>query len=399
MRAFGKTIGTSLDDRMKILFSIHHEIGGDAGAPGVTLRLAKALEARGHQVTIRSYSDSPHIGWVRTLGFPFALFKHVWQHPEYDVLDLSSGDGWVINLFKHFFGWRAGQRSFTRSHGLEHTVDQFERKQAKTSGIPLSWKYPIYHGGFRLWECKQSFVWANGSLMLNKYDADVLNQRFGIAPSKIFRVPNAADDIFLSNAARLKSAAPPSAQTVETFGIAYVGSWLERKGVRYLAQALNEILGRHPQVHVGLFGTGAANTAAIQAALAPEHFARVKITPRFKNLALPELLSDYHVLAFPTLSEGFPLGPIEAMACGLVPITSDTPGPTEYISDGQNGLVVPPRDAPALALAIDRLIADPAFLMQLRERALDTASSYSWPAIAELTERIYLNDTQGAQPH
>ena len=77
---------------MNILLSIHHELDGSTGAPGVTVKLAEALGQRGHRVTTVSFDN---IGWargkLRAILFPWFLFGHVLAHPEYDVLDLSSG--------------------------------------------------------------------------------------------------------------------------------------------------------------------------------------------------------------------------------------------------------------------------------------------------------------------
>ena len=50
---------------------------------------------------------------------------------------------------------------------------------------------------------------------------------------------------------------------------------------------------------------------------------------------------------------------LEAMACGRPVVTTDTPGCREAVSHGKNGLLVPPRDARALADAIMALVDDP----------------------------------------
>lgn len=80
---------------------------------------------------------------------------------------------------------------------------------------------------------------------------------------------------------------------------------------------------------------------------------------------------------------------MEAMACGLVPVVSDVPGPTEFIVDGWNGLVVPVGDADALQDRLERLIGNPDFLFQLRSRAVATAAAHSWEAVARETVAQY----------
>ena len=67
-----------------------------------------------------------------------------------------------------------------------------------------------------------------------------------------------------------------------------------------------------------------------------------------------------HVVCLPTYyGEGIPKVLIEAAACGRAIITTNTPGCSDIVQDGCNGLLVPPRDARALADAIDALIHNP----------------------------------------
>jgi len=82
------------------------------------------------------------------------------------------------------------------------------------------------------------------------------------------------------------------------------------------------------------------------------------------------------VFAFPTLVEGFALSHLEAMACGLPVVT--TPGCGPAVREGQDGFVVPPRDAHALADKIAAIITDRALRRRMSESARERASSYSW---------------------
>ena len=76
---------------------------------------------------------------------------------------------------------------------------------------------------------------------------------------------------------------------------------------------------------------------------------------------MPALLRSATLAVLPsTYREGVPLALIEAAACGKALVTTDTPGCREIVRDGENGLLVPPGDARALAQAIASLLADPA---------------------------------------
>ena len=78
---------------------------------------------------------------------------------------------------------------------------------------------------------------------------------------------------------------------------------------------------------------------------------------------VPQLLAACDVFALPSLYEGSSLAVLEAMAAGIPIVSSAIGGTEELIEDGRSGLLVPPGDAPALAAALRKLLADP----ELRE--------------------------------
>jgi len=104
--------------------------------------------------------------------------------------------------------------------------------------------------------------------------------------------------------------------------------------------------------------------------------ARVVFQPKF--LELPELVREYstgRVAVVPSFFEGFGFPASEAMACGL-PVVANAAGalPEVIGTDGSAGLLVPPRNPPALAAALARVLAEPARAERMgraaRERVL-----------------------------
>jgi len=73
---------------------------------------------------------------------------------------------------------------------------------------------------------------------------------------------------------------------------------------------------------------------------------------------IPELLKVSHIVCLPSYREGLPKFLLEGLAAGLPLVTTDTTGCRETVSDGVNGFLVPPRNAPALADALEILILD-----------------------------------------
>ena len=72
------------------------------------------------------------------------------------------------------------------------------------------------------------------------------------------------------------------------------------------------------------------------------------------------------------VKEGFPLTPIEVFSVKKTIVATDVPGTMEIVKDGENGLIVPMKDAAALAEGVERLYKDPALRLRLEENARKT---------------------------
>jgi len=97
-----------------------------------------------------------------------------------------------------------------------------------------------------------------------------------------------------------------------------------------------------------------------------------------------------HVAVLPSYDEGIPKSLLEAAACGRPIVATDIPGCREIVRDGENGLLIPPRDAPALAAAMKRLIADAALRQSLGRRGREIVlAEFSDAIVAEKTMEVY----------
>ena len=101
---------------------------------------------------------------------------------------------------------------------------------------------------------------------------------------------------------------------------------------------------------------------------------------------MPALFASVDMVVLPSYREGLPKGLIEAAASALPLVTCDVPGCRTVVTDGIDGLLVPPRDANALAAAIARLHDDPG----LAQRLGDAARA---KALAQFDERIVIAET------
>lgn len=77
----------------------------------------------------------------------------------------------------------------------------------------------------------------------------------------------------------------------------------------------------------------------------------------FRN-DIPQQYAESHIVCLPSYREGLPKSLVEAAACGRAVVTTDVPGCRDAIDPNVTGLLVPPRNAPALADALQQLIED-----------------------------------------
>lgn len=372
---------------MNILFTLHDDFNPDAGGTGVMLGLGESYRELGHEVSYFTFDDLPKRLPFRVKAALFPEFvarylsRQLRRH-RVDVIDASSGDTWLWALSRRT---KRGAQPLlvTRSHGMEHVADSARRHEARRGGLKLSWKYPLYWGGYRLWEVAVSYRRADLCLLLNEGERELAITQLGIPAAKLKVVDNGLPSYLLG--LPFEQFADDGKSPVR---VAHLGSYLTMKGTRYATAALGSILGRHPSVEVSFFGTG-CDPEKVLADFAPGLRSRVTVVRRYRRRDLPELLRGHAVLLSATLREGFGLGILEAMACGLAPVVAATPGPMQFIRHEENGLVATAGDASALERVLELLIEQPFLLAELRSEAHATAQRYGWERVARETLEIY----------
>jgi glycosyltransferase involved in cell wall biosynthesis len=101
------------------------------------------------------------------------------------------------------------------------------------------------------------------------------------------------------------------------------------------------------------------------------------------------VVSAFDLSVFPSLWEGTPLTVFEALAMGKPILATDADGLVDVLTDGSDALIVPKRNAPALAGGILRLIDDPALRGRLGAQARITAQQYDITAFVRKMEQLY----------
>jgi glycosyltransferase involved in cell wall biosynthesis len=108
----------------------------------------------------------------------------------------------------------------------------------------------------------------------------------------------------------------------------------------------------------------------------------------------PSLYRLASVFAYPSLYEGFGLGPLEAMACGTPVVANDIPSISEVVADG--AYLVPENDARAMAGAIIALLLQQPLRDSLINQGLARATAFSWRKTARQTLDVYERVLQSA---
>jgi glycosyltransferase involved in cell wall biosynthesis len=102
------------------------------------------------------------------------------------------------------------------------------------------------------------------------------------------------------------------------------------------------------------------------------------------------LLERASVVVAPCEREGFGLAAAEAMAFGRPVVAAAGGALLELVTDGETGLLVPPRDAPALRAAVERLLADGELRQRLGATARNRARErFGWDSVIDRTLEIY----------
>jgi glycosyltransferase involved in cell wall biosynthesis len=107
------------------------------------------------------------------------------------------------------------------------------------------------------------------------------------------------------------------------------------------------------------------------------------------------LLNGSSVFLSPSLSEGSPLPPAEAAACGCAIVSTSNRGVQEYIEHGVSGLLSPPGEPEKLAENLCGLLENDSVRVQLAKAGLGKVSLLSWEKSTDLLESLLKNVTNG----
>ncbi len=163
--------------------------------------------------------------------------------------------------------------------------------------------------------------------------------------------------------------------------IVSVGRLDDNKNQRVLIRAFGHLMDKYPDYKLLIIGDGDCREEYEHEAKKTSNLSRIEFTGNISNVA--DRISDARIYALTSKEEGLPNALIEAMALGLVAISTDCPcgGPADIISDGVNGILIPMGSneemEDSLVHALDKVMSDDSLARKLSENALSVREKYS----------------------
>jgi glycosyltransferase involved in cell wall biosynthesis len=356
------------------------ECDGPGGAELMILELAKELRARGHTVLPVGLSNGT--GWLGArfvaAGFEPASFELT------RPLDLAAVRA-LTSILRDF------RADVVHSH--EFTMAIYGAAAAKRARA----RHVItMHGGLyyaTAWRRRAALRWAmrRSAALVGVSDAtaSALQRNLGIARSKLHVVPNGIP-LRTGVRARLRS---ELALAPGELLIVSVGNLYAVKGHAVLIDALATLRDRAGW-RLAIAGRGEEEPRLRAQAATASIGDRVHLLGFRDDVA--DILAAGDVFTMPSLSEGLPLALVEGMSFGLPVVVTGVGGVPEVVTDGVEGLIVPPSDPGALATALAELLQNASRRQQMGAAARTRAvRDYALSTMADRYERLYRGESPG----
>lgn len=225
---------------------------------------------------------------------------------------------------------------------------------------------------------KKAYLNSNVVIVPSEYSKEVLCSVFSIPKKKVVVVPHGVDISRFSGKTTKKS---------KNLRLLFVGPLEERKGIRYLIEALAMATDIHKNVELIVIGDG-RERKNLESLVKRLELKNIEFKGYLEDEELIEHYNMADIFVFPSLKEGFGQVLVEAMACGLPIVATDASAIPEVV--GNAGILVGPKDPKALANAIRMLIDDEELRDELGERGRKRVEeNFTWEKVVDQTVRVY----------
>jgi glycosyltransferase involved in cell wall biosynthesis len=243
-------------------------------------------------------------------------------------------------------------------------------------------RHPVNQIETMLW--KFVFASASGVTACSKALAKETEHSFELANGCVTPVYNGVDTATFTPGAA-NNGAGADLPIGDSPYIVSVGSFIQRKGHRYLLDAFAQVASTYPDLRLILVGMDGAERLPLKAMAESLRLAdRVQFLVGLSPGQVAHVIARATVCVQPSIAEPFGMAIIEAGACGVCVAASDVGGHAELIEHGKTGLLFPAADSQAIAHALGQLLNDPPGSNKI---ALDfraqISNRYSWKVSAD----------------
>lgn len=357
----------------------------EAGVAGIVYNLARELGDLGHSVKPIFFEDLlPQQKWpsrFRTIEFAKKIAEYIRDvRGEYDVINIHAPFGFWYGAQRRRSGSQAGPPYVMTMHGLEERRNYAMRREAdKGRADYFRWKNRVWQHLYHMPTYRWSFKTADQCIVTNREALLFLQLHYQLPPDRVWLVPNGVGPEFFH---------------VRSFSIGmatkilFVGTWIDHKGIYYLAEAFDKVLQSIPEARLTIAGC-LEPEEKVRSCFTPSAQAALEVWPFVARSEISSLYAEHEVFVLPSLMEGMPLVLLEAMASGMPVVTTESSGMTDLVEDSHDGLFVIPGDAVSLSGAIVRLCRDPELRLRLGNAAQEKMKRYTWKQAARRTEEVF----------
>ncbi len=181
--------------------------------------------------------------------------------------------------------------------------------------------------------------------------------------------------------------------------ILFMGRLAEKKGVRYLLEAFEDIVSDYPDTRLVIAGDGPLKSSLEHHVKTIGTSAQVSFAGYVTGAEKKAFLKDAYLYVVPSIvtadgdAEGLPVSLMEGLAHGKVCIATNESGADDILTDGKDGFLVPQKDASALADALRKSLSLSAQnYRMISKSAQATAEQFSWPTVATQHDSFLFKD-------
>jgi glycosyltransferase involved in cell wall biosynthesis len=183
--------------------------------------------------------------------------------------------------------------------------------------------------------------------------------------------------------------------------VGIVGRIDPMKGIDVLVRAMAQVTGPAANARLVVVGAPGLDRGDYERQVKEEAERQLGSRARFVGQLgdIPGVISALDVLVNASAAEPFGLTVLEAQASGIPVIAAAAGGIPDFVTDDDNGILVPPGEPVALARALERLLGDPALRARLGRRGRETAvAAHGLEGRVETMSEIYRSVARGKRP-